>query len=98
MNRKFLEEPKGTNADKNSIKFNAWEISEMINTSRCTSHKYAEEGYDFRLLHIDPASFENFKLSPSCVQEQHDTGGITKIHLQASYLTTLLHLRIIAQL
>ena len=50
--------------------FDSWEVSEIFNICSYFMHKRSENE-DFQLRDIDPASFEDFKLSPAFNQMVH---------------------------
>ena len=64
MDQHELKNLKLTDSKGDTLSFDSWEISEILNIRTHSVCQQEKQGKDFRLLCLDPGSFEDWKLSP----------------------------------
>ena len=76
--RATLKDLRATDADNNTLKFDDWEVSEILDIGRYAACLQHEKGEDFRIKDIDTSLFETFKFSSAYTKLQCAQGDITK--------------------
>jgi len=71
MSRNKLKAQKIVDPKGDSLSFDGWEITEIMNTRKYAVYQQEKQSKDFRLSTLNPSSFQDWKLTPDYRRIMH---------------------------